>query len=91
MKDREQGDTLVDTIRTMLKEIRSEQSREDQKMVMREFYIRFVHVPLAFVLHPIAMTRVGLLIGSKESQEKDWETLRRVPQPSFLRGGQRLK
>lgn len=85
MRDRERTDTLVGVLKAICDDARSDESKEHMKMVGRELYIRAVHVPLALILHPIAMTRAGLMIGSKETQEKDWETLRKVPQPSFLR------
>lgn len=86
MRDRERKDTLAGTVRAMCRDTRSDETREFMKMLGKEAYMRFVFIPLALVRHPVAMIRAGLLIGSRESQEKDWETLRKMPQPSFIRG-----
>lgn len=85
MKERARPDTLVGTIRSVWQYAKSDEAVAFRKEVAIEAYMRFVGVPLAFVFHPIALMRAGFLIGDQASQQRDWETLRSMPQPWFLR------
>lgn len=91
MRDREPTDTLVGTLRGVWQEIRSDESREMAKMLGRVMFAIVVRVPLAFALHPVAMTRASFMIGNEETQKRDWETATKLPKLPFPRGGQRLK
>lgn len=91
MGERERPDTLVSILKAVCDNMRSDEEKEHLKMVGRELYIRTVALPLALLRHPIAAIRAGLMIGDEETQRHDFETLRSMPQPSFLRGSQKFK
>lgn len=88
MKDREQHRaTLSSMVRAMCEDMKSDQHKKNLKMIGTLLF----RAPLGGVLHPIASIRTTLIIGNKETQEKDWAALRKTPYPSFLRprGGQK--
>ena len=73
-------------VKGVIKELRSDEFR----MMGRELMLRG-RWTLAFILHPVATTRVVFMIGDNESLERDTQTMRSLPKLlKFPIGGQRF-